>query len=30
MVKSQFYTNAFKEHKGDTRYLYKLMVELTN
>ena len=29
MVKDQFYTNAFKEHKGDTWYLYKLMAKLT-
>ena len=29
MVKNQFYTNTFKGHKGDTRYLYKLMAKLT-
>ena len=29
MVSNQFYTNAFREHKGDIRYLYKLMVKLT-
>ena len=26
---NQFYTNAFKEHKDDTRYLYTLMAILT-
>ena len=29
MVINQFYSNAFKEHKGDTRYLCKLIAKLT-